>query len=210
MNLKYDIREIQEYLNKLILFTNTHSGALKILYLKNNDKYDLIIIIKENRYVEKMYEDGFKICLASSKRNPDSKLTYIKSNNYLENLLEKDNALKQGYDEVVFLNTKNFISEGSYTNIFFIKGDKLYTPDISCGLLPGIMREKIILLINKLSLKLEIGNFCIEDLINADEVFLTNSLMEIMPVSKIKNKSFDLNNNKITKLLRKEFQNIYY
>ncbi|KGM95845.1 4-amino-4-deoxychorismate lyase [Clostridium novyi A str. 4552] len=210
MNLIYDKHEIEEYLNKLIVLSHTYCGALKILYIKNNNKYDLIIIVKENTYTKEMYEDGFKICFASSRKNPDSKLTYIKSNNYLENVLEKDIALKKNYNEAIFLNTNNYISEGSYTNIFFIKNNKLYTPDISCGLLPGIMREKVISLINKLSFKLEVSSFNMEALINADEVFLTNSLMEIMPVSKIESKSFDLNNNKITKLLRKEFQKLYY
>lgn len=72
------------------------------------------------------------------------------------------------------------------------------------------MREKVIALVNKLSLKLEINNFNRKDLINADEVFLTNSLMEIMPVSKLENKRYDLNNNKITQLLRSEFYKVYY
>ncbi|KGM99823.1 aminotransferase class IV [Clostridium botulinum] len=210
MDLNYDKNQIEKFSNELILLKHSFSGAVKILYIKNNDKFDLIITTKENTYTKEMYEVGFKICFACSKRNPYAQLTYIKSNNYLENILEKDSAVKKGYNEAIFLNTEHHISEGTYTNIFFIKNNSLYTPSISCGLLPGIMRGKVISLINKLSLKLEVNNFNMEDLINADEVFLTNSLMEIMPVSKLENKSFDLNNNKITKLLRNEFHKLYY
>ncbi|CAG7839383.1 4-amino-4-deoxychorismate lyase [Clostridium novyi B str. ATCC 27606] len=210
MDLNYNKNQIEKFSNELIFLKHSFSGAVKILYIKNNDKFDLIITTKENTYTKEMYDVGFKICFACSKRNPYAKLTYIKSNNYLENILEKDSAVKKGYNEAIFLNTEHHISEGTYTNIFFIKNNSLYTPDISCGLLPGIMREKVIALVNKLSLKLEINNFNRKDLINADEVFLTNSLMEIMPVSKLENKRYDLNNNKITQLLRSEFYKVYY
>jgi branched-subunit amino acid aminotransferase/4-amino-4-deoxychorismate lyase len=165
---------------------------------------------KENKYTPEKYEKGFNICIASAKRNPYSKLTYIKSNNYLENILEKDTATKNGYNETIFLNTSDNISEGTYTNIFFVRDNTVYTPSISCGILPGIMRDKVISLINRLSIKLEIGQFNKDDLLEADEIFLTNSLMEIMPVWKLENKIFDLANNTITKLLRKEFHSLYY
>lgn len=90
------------------------------------------------------------------------------------------------------------------------KDNIIYTPSISCGILPGIMRDKVIDLINKLSIKIEIGKFKIDDMFKADEIFITNSLMEIMPVWKLENKKFNLTNNIITKLLMKEFYRLYY
>lgn len=74
-------------------------------------------------------------------------------------ILEKDVALKNGYNEAVFLNTDENISEGTYTNVFFVKDNIIYTPLISCGILPGIMREKVIELINLLSLELKFGAY---------------------------------------------------
>lgn len=90
------------------------------------------------------------------------------------------------------------------------KDNIIYTPSISCGILPGIMRDKVIDLINKLSIKIEIGKFKIDDMFKADEIFITNSLMEIMPVWKLENKKINLTNNIITKLLMKEFYRLYY
>lgn len=60
----------------------------------------------ENKHTLEKYKKDFSICIASSKRNPYSKLTYIKSNNYLENILEKATANKKGYNEAVFLKYK--------------------------------------------------------------------------------------------------------
>lgn len=212
LNLKfeYDLCIIQEYANNLVSSCGMSSGSIKILYAKDKDKYNLLMTTNENKYTLEKYKKGFSICIASSKRNPYSKLTYIKSNNYLENILEKTIANKKGYDETVFLNTNDNISEGSYTNVFFIKDNIIYTPSISCGILPGIMRDKVIDLINKLSIKIEIGKFKIDDMFKADEIFITNSLMEIMPVWKLENKKFNLTNNIITKLLMKEFYRLYY
>ena len=90
------------------------------------------------------------------------------------------------------------------------KDNIIYTPSISCGILPGIMRDKVIDLINKLSIKIEIDKFKIDDIFKADEIFITNSLMEIMPVWKLENKKINLTNNIITKLLMKEFYRLYY
>ncbi|QEK11030.1 4-amino-4-deoxychorismate lyase [Crassaminicella thermophila] len=210
IKLDYDLKKIQKYCYNLINSNSMVFGALKILYAKNKDQYNLLLFTRENIYTEEKYKKGFHICFADTKKNPYSKLTYIKSNNYLENILEKQKAKENGYDEAIFLNVLNKISEGTYTNIFFIKNNILYTPATECGILPGIMRNKIIDLIYKLNLNLKIGTFNKADLFNADEIFLTNSLMDIMPVSQLENKVFDLSKNYVTKLLQKSFYNLYY
>lgn len=210
IGIDYDLKEIQNYIEKLIQKNNIVFGAIKILYAKNKEKYDLFISSRKNPYTKERYEKGFKLCFAATKKNPHTKLSYVKSNNYLENILEKENALKNGFDEAIFLNINDKISEGSYTNIFFIKNKIIYTPSISCGILPGIMREKIIDLIHKSNLTLEIGEFNKEDLFNSDEIFITNSLMDIMPICQLEHKMFTLSNKHMTKLLQEKFHHLYY
>lgn len=198
---------ISKYIEDLIQNNCIKSGGVKLLYTKDKN---LVISTRKNNYTEDKYQKGFKICFSSKLKNQYSKLTYIKSINYLENVLAKDEACERGYNEAIFLNTHDKISEGTYTNLFFIKNNTIYTPNISCGLLPGIMREKVISLIGKLDLNLEIGYFSKEDLVKADEIFLTNSLMEIMPVGTLENIKFDLKQNSVTNLLKKEFHDLYY
>ncbi len=185
-------------------------GALRIQYSKGSGHYDLLLTVKENRYVPSRYEKGFRICMASGKRNPYARLTYIKSGNYLENYLEKEQALKNHFDEAIFLNTDGHLSEGTFTNLFWVKDGVVRTPAVSCGILPGILREKVIELIRGLGIPLEIGAFPEEELLAADEIFLTNSLMEIMPVCKLESRRFKIDHPMITQLLRKEFRDIVY
>ncbi|QZY54812.1 aminotransferase class IV [Crassaminicella profunda] len=210
IGLHYDLKLIKKYIEDLMISNHIVSGVVKIIYAKNKDSYDLLITTRQNMYNKERYEKGFMVSFATTRKNQYAKLTYIKSNNYLENILAKQEALQNGYDEAIFLNVDGILSEGTCTNIFFVKEKTIYTPSISCGILPGIMRKKVIDLINILGLPLKIGTFQKEDLFHANEIFLTNSLMDIMPVSKLNNKIFNLDQCPITTLLIEKFHDYHY
>lgn len=200
------IDEVKKYCCDLITANEIETGIVKILYGKNKNTTDMVISTRQNPYRKENYDKGFSLCIAETKRNPHARLTYIKSANYLENILEKQRASKLGFDEVIFLNIFDKVSEGSLSNIFFVKDNMLHTPAVSCGLLPGILREKVLFLGTRLGLKVNQGEFSQEELITADEVFVTNSVLEIMPVSQIHDHKMDLSNNPITRKL----SNAYY
>lgn len=197
---------IEAYCYQLINTNHLQKGVLKILIAKNGSTNDLIISVRENKYTDEHYMQGFKLGFTSIKRNPYSLTAYIKSNNYMENLIARQQGLDQGYQEVVFENIDGKVCEGALSNIFFIKDDIIYTPSVDCGLLAGIMRSKVIELIKTLNIECEIGAYTKEDLLNADEIFITNSLMEIMPVSYLHNQIFDVSKNFITQRLIKAFK----
>lgn len=209
LKINNHLNSIKEYCDEFILANNLKFGAIKVLYAKNTENYDLIISFRKIIYNEEKYHKGFKLCFANTKKNPYSTLVYVKSNNYLENILEKQRAVDNGYDEAIFLNVNNKISEGTLANIFFVKDKVIYTPSVNCGLLPGIMRDKVMGLVNKLQLDLRIGEFERNELLQADEIFITNSLMDIMPVSKLENREFHIAQNEITQLLMNEYKKIY-
>lgn len=209
LTFNYTLEHIKKYCNELITANKISFGALKVMYTKNKEEHTLFISSRRNPYTKEQYEKGFSLCFAETKKNPYSKLTFIKSNNYLENVLERQKASQNNYDEAIFLNINNKISEGTYTNIFFVKDQVVYTPSRECGLLPGILREKVVDLSNVLNLKLKEGLFDKHMLLNSDEVFITNSLMDIMPICKIEGQTFSLNNNHITQKLQKEFYKYY-
>ncbi|SDK67888.1 aminotransferase class IV [Natronincola ferrireducens] len=182
------------------------SGVLKISCVKNKEKEDIILSIRRNPYRKEAYSQGFKLCFTNIRRNPYSILTYTKSNNYLENLLARQEAMDKGYNEVIFTNVHEKICEGALSNIFFVKDQVLYTPAVSCGILDGIMRRKILEIANMLPLKVRVGEYTKVDLLKADEVFVTNSLLEIMPVVEIEGKQLSLQNSSITQILRQEYE----
>lgn len=179
---------------KLILDYNIRNCVLKIVVTEKN----IVLTTRKVNYKLEDYIKGFSIKISESIRNSKSKLTYIKSTNYLENILEREEAIKSGYDEVVFLNENGYLSEGSMSNIFIIKNNKIFTPGINEGLLPGIIRSFIIKRYNVIEKKI-----ALEELLDADEIFITNSILGIMRISKIENKI--LIENKITNSIREDY-----
>ena len=129
---------------------------------------------------------GIKISIAKTRYNEKSAIAGNKTLNYLHNIVCRHEAEKKGFDEAVFLNTEGFITEATSSNIFLIKRKKIYTPSLKSGILPGITRQEVIRLAKKI-LNQKVNEVLIERsaLHNADEIFLTNSLKEIIPVVKV-------------------------
>lgn len=150
---------------------------LKVVVTEKN----IVISTRKSTYHPETYTRGFRIRLSDLKRNPYSHVTYLKSLNYTDNILEKELAKQEGYDEVLFLNVHNEIAEGSISNVFMVRDGRLYTPEINCGILDGIIRRWIIE-----NFAVCEGTFSIDDIKEADELFLTNSVMGIMKVNSIK------------------------
>ncbi|MEY7999938.1 aminotransferase class IV [Clostridium sp. Mt-5] len=171
-------KEILDAVKKL----NCNDKILKLVVTEQNT----IFTCRVNKYSPEQYKRGFKLKIASIKRNPYSKITYLKSLNYVENILEHDQCVSEGYDEALFLNTEDFIAEGSMSNVFFVKDNKIYTPSLNCGILNGTIRKYIIS-----NYKVIEGKFTKDFIKNSQEIFLTNSVMGIMKVSSICDKKFD-------------------
>ena len=163
---------------------NCKNCVLKIMVSEKNT----IIATREIPYKSSDYEQGFSLGLSEVRRNAYSNLTYVKSLNYVENIIERDKILDKGYNEALFLNTEGFISEGAISNIFFIENGIIFTPELKCGLLPGITREFVIKNSLSMGYKIEEGEFTLDRLMEAEGVFITNSVMGIMRVSKIQDK----------------------
>lgn len=156
--------------------------ALKILVTEKN-----IILLERNiAYTKEDYNDGFKLKLSSVIRNSTSILTYIKSTNYIENLIENQKAKEKGYNEVIFLNEKGFVTEGSTSNVFIVKKGKIITPGVESGLLDGILRNFIINNFEVIEKEITLS-----ELLDSDEVFITNSIVGIMKVILFEDRIYD-------------------
>ena len=136
--------------------------------------------MRPNPYAGKVSDTRVRTEYSKIRRNETSPLTYHKTLNYAENLMERRKAAQQGFDEAVFLNGKGEITEGTVSNVFFVKDGKIYTPPVSCGMLPGIMREYVCR-----SFQAEETVIWPEDIELYDEMFLTNSLMGVMPAESL-------------------------
>ncbi|MPW25084.1 4-amino-4-deoxychorismate lyase [Alkalibaculum sp. M08DMB] len=202
--------QVYTYCEELILANKINDGVLRITCSKGDQENNVIITSRENPYGEEMILKGLSIMTSSAIRNELSILVDIKTNNYLENLLILNIAKENGYNEAILYNTKGFLSEGTMSNIFFVKDSVIFTPALNNGLLSGIIRDKVIRLVKLLKLPIEEGYFTNEDLTCADEIFITNSLMEIMPVNLLDYKEFQIQNYTLTKYIMEHYRNYNY
>lgn len=125
---------------------------------------------------------GWSVTTVALRRNLSSPLVSIKSANYLDNILAKQTARAKGTEEALMLNTDGFVAEGSMSNVFMASKGRLITPDIHSGILPGITRSTIIELAKAAGMIVEERQVSPEELAAADEIFLTSSIMEVIPV----------------------------
>ncbi len=159
-----------------IHLNNLVNTVLKVAVSKDN----VIFTTRANTYTEDMYTEGFRLGFSEVMRNETSIMTYVKSLSQADNIIEKRKAKIDGIDEVIFFNSKGEITEGAVSNIFFVKGFQIYTPAVSCGLLDGTVRRYIIENFDVIEKSIRI-----EELEEFDEIFITNSLMGVMPVSEL-------------------------
>lgn len=143
-----------------------------------------VLVVAKNGvpYREEAYRRGFRGVIISFQRNQHSPLIGLKTLNCLEQILGRQEAAAAGADEGLFLNLNGEVVEGSVSNIFMVKGRRLVTPPVSAGLLPGIARETVLALASGLGLVVAEERIFPGELALADEAFLTNSLLEVMPL----------------------------
>lgn len=185
INFNMSYLSFQKHINKFIERSFKKRYAMRVSVAKKSYTYDFMINERNIPYSEEDYERGFRIKVGELLKNPSSPLTYIKSICYTDNLISLKGARMGGYDEVLHLNYRGEVCEGAISNIFFVKEGVVRTPHTSCGLLEGIMRGRVMERLTDLGIKVEEGSYSLEEVLEAEEIFVTNSLMGIMPVTEI-------------------------
>lgn len=144
------------------------------------------------------------VFITSIRRNPESPIIRLKTLNYLEPILARREAQINGFDEGIMLNTKGLISECSVANIFFVKDNKISTPRIENGILPGIVREIVINLCKKNQIPIIEKDISIQEALESEAAFQTNSLIGIQPISRINEKILASNHLPIIQVVKNE------
>ncbi|MEJ2695712.1 MAG: aminotransferase class IV [Candidatus Sulfobium sp.] len=156
-------------------------------------KEPTVVIITEGfrEYPGSYYQKGTELIMARTRRNLAEALDpSIKSLNFLNNILAKTEAIEKGAYEAVMLNRDGYIAEGTVSNIFFVRDERVCTPSRETGILEGITREVTIRVAGNNGIAVTEGMFVPEDIFAAQEVFLTNTTGEVMPVSRFEHKSY--------------------
>ena len=170
----------------------------------------IIIADKIQLYPETFYKKGLEIVTVPTTRNHTNAVNpAIKSLNYLNNILAKIEAINAGCVEAIMLNSQGFVVECTGDNVFMLKGGQLLTPPLAAGALYGITRSVAIELAESLGIEAKEPNLTRYDLYNADEVFITGTAAEVVPVVKIDGRQIGTGKpGKLTKKLIKAYQDL--
>lgn len=132
---------------------------------------------------ESKYENGYKVEVCSQRHDSGFPLFRLKSTSYLASFIARREFMKRGFDEAVFLNECGNITEAVSSNIFFVCSDgRIITPPLKAGLLGGITRGVIMELASELGYKAEERDVALYNIKDFQEIFLTSSTIEVMPV----------------------------
>lgn len=157
------------------------------LSIKNCDKPQLIIIAdKIQLYPVEFYVKGLEIITVPTRRINSAALPpTVKSLNYLNNILAKIEAQHLGYHEAIMLNDQGYVAECTGDNVFVIHKGELITPSASAGALKGITRDTALSIAEELGIAWREANLTRYDIWIADELFLTGTAAEIIPIVKV-------------------------
>ncbi len=163
----------------------------------------VIIIAKQYHPSPKtQYEQGITVALVPIIRNaPEAINPNIKSGNYLNNLLAYIEAKKMHADDAVMLNSKGHATELTTSNFFMVKDGTIFTPSVDCGILEGLTRSLILDIAQTNHLKLKETCISKQEMLDADEWFLSSSLRRILPITKCDGR--DIGNGKVGPVTQK-------
>jgi branched-chain amino acid aminotransferase len=145
-----------------------------------------IIIFPFSKYFD---EKGISVCISSWRRINDESIPPLAkaAGNYLNSILATQEAKRNGYDEAILLDKNGNVSEASGENIFLVKDGKIITPNVSDSILDGITRNTAITLANEIGYEIVQRPISRTELYVADELFLTGTAAEIVPITKLDN-----------------------
>ncbi len=146
----------------------------------------IIIIVDDiSLYPQELYENGLEIITAATMRSHPAALNpRTKSLNYLNSILAKIEAIRGGCLEALMLNHKGEVAECTGDNVFLLKHGELRTPPIDAGILEGVTRDAVIELAKKAGMVVKEMALTRHDVFTAEELFLTGTAAEIIPVVK--------------------------
>jgi len=143
----------------------------------------LITATKIQPYPPEYYKNGVLVVLCPFRQNPHEPIYKHKTINYFSRMLGLQFAHERRAAEALWFTIDNRLAEGCISNVFLVKDSALYTPPIKTPVLAGVARKTVCQLAIKNSIKLVEKELSIDDVLSADEIFLTNVIMQIMPVS---------------------------
>lgn len=173
---------IPENVFRLLKINRLQNARVRLMVWQKNGRTHVAIVAQALQAPSaRQYKEGFKAILTNGhQRNTSEPVKSLDYQIFRESLKR---ARAAGFDEALFVNHKNELVEGSHTNIFLVKDNCIFTPPIKSGCLPGVTRQVVLARARRLKIRCAAKALNARDLFGADEAFVTNALLGIMPLT---------------------------
>lgn len=188
--------EINKEIDSLIESENKSEGNIKITFGVNEKKL-MVFFIQHSYPSDEMYMNGVNAILYFGEReNPNAKIINDTFRERVNKEIKDNNAY-----EAILVNSSGYITEGSRSNIFMVKGNKLLTSPVK-AVLPGVTRGEIIDIANKVGVEVEEVEYKYSDINKLDGMFISGTSPKILPIKTVNSISFNVDNSLIRKLMK--------
>lgn len=178
---------IPENISRLLKVNRLQNARVRVMVWQKGGRVHAAIISEPLQpLTARQYKKGFKAILTNGHRRQTP--VPVKSLDYAIFRESLEKARAAGFDEALFLNRKGELVEGSRTNIFLVKDNCLFTPPVTSGCLPGVTRQVVLARARQLKLRCAAKTLNAQDLFDADEAFVTNALLGVMPLTRVGSK----------------------
>lgn len=191
----FDADEIRGHLLRLIEANHALEAAARMYFVRNQGGIWSAASDAETDYLLftadiKPWPASSRLSVAAQARHAASPLAGVKVLSWVGNVATLEEAQQRGFDEVVLLNERDEVSECTAANIFIVRGGWLITPPLDSGCLPGVTRRAIIETLRGTELAVREDAFTLDDLRIAEEVFISSTTREVMPVREVEGARF--------------------
>jgi branched-chain amino acid aminotransferase len=169
----------------------------------------LVTATEFQAYPAEYYTNGVRVVLTDYRQNPTDPLCGHKSTCYNARLIALKDAQKKQATEALWFTTENKLAEGCVSSVFIVKDGKVFTPPLNTPVLDGIARKTVLEIAKEQGIEAEEKELFINDLLEADEVFITNVIMLMLPVTTVEARTIGSGKpGEITKNLLEKFQQL--
>jgi branched-chain amino acid aminotransferase len=193
------------YLRPLAFFGQ---GSVGLAPKKECAVHVLVAIRELGAYLgEEGLRRGIRVTISSWRKFHHTMLptTAKASGHYANSVLAAHEALDRGFDDAILLNQDGTVAEATGENVFFVQGNELVTNDATSSILPGITRDTVLRLAKEADIPTRVRAFTRDELMAADEVFLTGTAAEVTPVREIDGRKFRTGSGTLGARLQKAY-----
>ncbi|HEV8134434.1 MAG TPA: aminotransferase class IV [Pyrinomonadaceae bacterium] len=207
-------KTVGEALRKLIAVNNVQNGRARVIFLARSGreswrtksagtkKTDLLIMTGD---IHPVPRDGLSLAVSPYRINTSSPLSGIKTLNYLDRILSREEARGRDFDEAVVLNERGEIVSATTANIFWVNNGTVHTPNLSTGIIAGVTRANVIEIAARQFIPVVEGVYEMPDLTDADEIFLTSSVVGVAPVTTFDFRRYSIEGGSVAGIIREAF-----